>query len=503
MTAVADTTAEVSKVSLSDQLKRRWASVLQGQGLKARVFRGGAWLGAGSFSEQVIRFGRNMILTRLLAPEAFGTMAVVLSACSVVQTIMDVGVREALIQNPKGSEDDYVGAAWWMAFGRGVSFWICVFTIAPFVARFYGNPDLSPLFRVAALGLLFEGALSSRAYAAIREMKFRKWAIINHGGAIAGVFVTIVLSFLLRNVWALIFGYVAENVGRFVLSYIVCPYLPPRRLPLTAIRDLWKFSRQAFGLSILNLIFARTDIFVLAKMFSPAELGLYTMAIFLIQTPTGFLMNLLGQTLLPTFSQIQSDRGRTNRVLVQVTAAIILVGMPALIVVAFCGRSLLAILYGSRYAAAVGPLIAASFVALLNAVNGQLTIVYYARGLPHLHRRCVLITATTMVVLTYPFVLRFGLVGGQLAALVAILAGFLFQVLRLHDLTMLNLLEYAKLFGMFGAVSIVVSLFCMGLRTISLFNQPLPNILVGFIAYATACGFGAWIFVKRTEGLTA
>src|SRR5215831_5384145 len=189
MTAVAETTTEVSKVGLSHQLRRSWASILQGESLKARVFRGGAWLGAGSFSEQVIRFGRNMVLTRLLAPEAFGTMAVVLSACSVVQTIMDVGVREALIQNPKGSEDDYVGAAWWMAFGRGLSFWICVSAIAPFVAKFYGNPDLSPLFRVAALGLLFEGALSSRAYAAIREMKFRKWAIINHGGAIAGVIV--------------------------------------------------------------------------------------------------------------------------------------------------------------------------------------------------------------------------------------------------------------------------------------------------------------------------
>jgi O-antigen/teichoic acid export membrane protein len=106
MTVVAETTAEVSKVSLSGQLKKSWASILQGESLKARVFRGGVWLGAGSFSEQVIRFGRNMILTRLLAPEAFGTMAVVLSACSVVQTIMDVGVREALIQNPKGTEED-------------------------------------------------------------------------------------------------------------------------------------------------------------------------------------------------------------------------------------------------------------------------------------------------------------------------------------------------------------------------------------------------------------
>ena len=77
----------------TDRLRKPFEAALTGDGLKAKVFRGGAWLGAGSSLEQVIRFVRNMILTRLLAPEAFGTMAIVLSASSVVQTIMDVGVK--------------------------------------------------------------------------------------------------------------------------------------------------------------------------------------------------------------------------------------------------------------------------------------------------------------------------------------------------------------------------------------------------------------------------
>jgi len=491
MTSVAETTTEVSKVSLSGRLKKNWASILQGESLKARVFRGGAWLGAGSFSEQVIRFGRNMILTRLLAPEAFGTMAVVLSACSVVQTIMDVGVREALIQNPKGSEDDYVGAAWWMAFGRGLSFWICVSAIAPFVAKFYGNPDLSPLFRVAALGLLFEGALSSRAYAAIREMKFRKWAIINHGGAIAGVVVTIVLSFLLRNVWALVLGYVAENVGRFTLSYMVCPYFPPRRLPLPAVRDLWKFSRQAFGLSLLNLIFARTDIFVLAKMFRPAEIGLYTMAIYLVQTPTSFVMNLLGQTLLPTFSRVQDDRARINRILIQVSSVLALVAMPGLFFLSFCGRSLLSIVYGSRYSEAAGPLMVASFVAVLNLLNGQITSVFFAKGHPQLHRRCVVIMAIAMIALIYPSIKAFGLVGGQLAALFAIGTGLLFQIARLRHMTQLDLSRYAKVILISGIVSAGIAVACLSTRSWAFISQPLPNIAIGIVGCIAAyliCG---------------
>jgi lipopolysaccharide exporter len=473
------------------RLKTYLQPILGGDTLKAKVFRGGAWLGAGSVAEQATRFGRNMILTRLLAPQAFGEMAIVLSAVSVIHTIMDIGVREALIQNPRGSEDEYVGAAWWMAFGRSASFWAILTVIAPLIAKFYGNPELTALFRVSAVGVLFEGALSSRAYVAIREMKFRKWAIINHGGAIVGVVVTLILSLLIKDVWALVLGYGAETVGRCVLSFVVCPYLPPLRWPMAAIRDLLHYSRKAFGLSLLNLIFARADIFVLAKMVSPTELGLYTMAIYLVQTPTSFIMNLLGQTLLPTFAQIQDDKERINRILIQVTSALALVGMPAIFFLYFCGHSLLQLVYGSRYSAAATPLVIASLVALLNLLNGQITSIFFAKGTPQLHRRSVVIMAIVMIVLIYPFVRWFGLSGGQLAALVSIVAGFLFQIERVNKLTDLNVIDFGKLFLVAVGVSLGVAVVCIGARTFIAVAHPIPNILVGLLGCLIAYGISA------------
>jgi len=477
------------------RVKEKLELMLLGDTLKAKVFRGGAWLGAGSVAEQATRFGRNMILTRLLAPEAFGEMAIILSACSVIHTIMDIGVKESLIQNPRGSEKEYIGAAWWMAFGRSASFWAILSVIAPFIAKFYGNPELTPLFRVSAIGVLFEGAISSRAYVAIREMKFRKWAIINHGGAIAGVIVTLILSFLIRDVWALVLGYGAETVGRFALSFIVCPYLPPLRLPMAAIKDLLVYSRRAFGLSLLNLIFARADIFVLAKMFSPAELGLYTMAIYLVQTPTSFIMNLLGQTLLPTFAQIQNDRARINRILIQVTSALALVGMPVIFFLFFSGRSVLQLVYGARYSAAVGPLIIASFVALLNILNGQITSIFFAEGHPQLHRRCVVIMAITMIVLIYPFVRWFGLSGGQLAALVSMVAGFLFQIVRVKTLNKLDVVNFGKVFPVSVGVSSAVAAVCVSARRFTIVAHPIPNILTGLVGCMIAFAISA-VFLR-------
>src|SRR5580698_3271441 len=288
-------------------LKSVITSVTSAEGLKGHVFRGGMWLGAGSLTEQTFRFVRNIILTRILAPEAFGTMAIILSTASVLQSLTEVGVKEALIQNPRGEEDDHISAAWWLAAGRALSFYLILFLVAPLVARFYHSSELSGLLRVATVGVLFDGVLSTRAYVLIKRMKFSRWAFINHGGGLIGVLVTVLLSFKLRNVWALVFGYCAESVGRCLLSYIFCPYVPNFRINRTAALELLQFSKGVFGLPLLNLIFIRADIFVLAKLYSASELGFYAMAIYLVQTPTGFAMNMLGQTLMPTFAHTQSD----------------------------------------------------------------------------------------------------------------------------------------------------------------------------------------------------
>ncbi len=479
-------------------------NVLNGGGLKAKVFRGGIWMGAGSFSEQLTRFGRNMILTRLLAPEAFGTMAVVLSAGSVIQMVTDIGVKEAIIQNPRGSEDDYLSAAWWIASFRALSIYACIFLLAPVLSKFYGNHELIPLLRVVALSVVFEGTLSSKAYVAIKNMSFKKWAAIHHGGGIGGVILTLILSLFIRDVWALVLGNVAESAMRWALSYVLCPYAPLASWNRQAARDLLRFSRGLFGLSFLNLIFTRADVFVLAKLYSPAALGFYVMGIYLVQTPAGFLMNLLGQTLLPTFSKVQGNKVRENRILLQLNSLLVQLGMPALVFMFLCGRSLLILFYGSRYAAAAVPLMLASCVVFVNILNGQITTVFYGRGVPQLHRRSVAIMAVLMVALVYPFSKWFGLPGGQMACFLAVVTGYVFQLVRLRDLTNLPLMEYAKPFATGAMFSMVVLAIWLGTTWLGasrfpMLSRPIASVALGALGCSLAYGFCAAVFLRKRQ----
>jgi O-antigen/teichoic acid export membrane protein len=469
---------EMNLIRSCGRVKVVIGNLLLGDGLKAKAMRGGTWLGAGSVTEQVARFTRNMILTRLLAPGAFGAMAIVLSCSAIIGTLTDVGQRASVIQNPRGGEEAYLNAGWWIAMCRALSIYAIIFALGPRVAQFYGNAELSGLLRVALLSTLFDGAMSPRSILPQKEMKFGRWMAISNGGGICGVILTVILSFYLRDVWALAIGSCSENAFRCLLSYILCPGLPSLGFDRHAARDLYKFSRAVVGLSFLNLIFSRTDIFFLGKLYSTTTLGLYTMAIFLVQTPSSFMTTVMSQILFPSFAHVQNDKERVNRILITVTSWLTLLGLPAVVAICLCARSLLSVIYGTRYMAAAGPLAFAAAVVCLNVLNAAVTCVFSGIGRPALHRRAVAASAVAMLVAIYPACKLFGVVGGQIAALLAITLSYFLQVVRMREVTGLNLLGYARGFAVPALGSAGMLAVVLGGRRLGLTPGPTADVIL-------------------------
>ncbi len=461
---------------------------VQGENLRAKTTRGAALLGGASVAEQASRFARNMLLTRLLAPSVFGTMAIVMSASSIVGSLSDIGLKASVVRNPRGREPAYLNAAWWLAMGRGLGVYAICFVMAPWVARFYGNLEISALLRVALLSVVLEGAMSPRSCLPQKEMKFGRWAAITNGGALCGVILTVILSFVLRDVWALAIGYLSENVFRCLLSYILCPGLPLFGWDRDAVRDLLSYSRGAYGLSFLNLIFTRTDIFVLGKLYSPTALGLYTMAVYLAQTPTGFIQNTVASALFPAFAHVQEDHERINRVLLEATSWLIVLGLPAVVVVWLYAPSLLTVIYGARYLKSAGPLAVAAAVAFLSVLNGVITDAFSAMGRPALHRRAVAASAVIMIVAIYPACKILGVVGAQIAALLAIGTSYLLQIMRIRRLTGLDLARYGTTFVPAGLVSAALLCGGFGIHFLGLAEGNAAQISLALCVFLLAYG---------------
>jgi len=415
-------------------------------------------------------------------------MAIVMSSASLVDTLTDVGQKRAIIQNPRGGEDAYLSASWWLGMGRAIFSYFLIFSVAPWISSFYGRPELTGLLRVALLGILLNGAMSPRSILAQKDLKLRRWATIANGGGILGVILTVLLSFVIRDVWALAIGNCGEQAFRCLLSYALCPGLPSRHWDGRAAREILTFSRGVFGLGFLNLIIARADIFVLAKLYPSAALGIYALAVSLVTTPSMFFTNVMSESLIPALSSVQEDMERLNRTLVEVTSWLILLGLPAAVSISLCAPYLLTVLYGSRYVAAVGPLSLASIAVLLTDLNAAISCVLFAKGRPGLHRHSVVVTAAMMLVSVYPACKLLGPVGGQVAAFVAIAVGYAFQLMCLRQVTSLNLSRYGAAFVVPAVVSAGLLAFVLGSRHLGVPARPAAQIAlcVGgcMVAYA-------------------
>jgi O-antigen/teichoic acid export membrane protein len=197
---------------------------------------------------------------------------------------------------------------------------------------------------------------------------------------------------------------------------------------------------------------------------------------------------MLGQTLFPAFAHVQNDKERVNRILVEVTSWMILAGLPGVVVIYLCGHSLLLIMYGGRYVAAAGPLSVAAAVVFLTVLNAPITCALIGMGRPELHRHAVAASAIIMLITIYPACKLLGVVGGQVAALLATAAGYAFQVVRMRTLTGLDLGCYGKEFVRAMVVSGGLLAVGFGARYLGLATRPLANVALAvgscIVAYA-------------------
>jgi O-antigen/teichoic acid export membrane protein len=205
-------------------------------------------------------------------------------------------------------------------------------------------------------------------------------------------------------------------------------------------------------------------------------------------TPSIFVTSMFAQTLFPALTHVQEDNERINRILTEVTSWLILFGLPGIAVMCLCGRSLLSLAYGSRYIEAAGPLIVASAVAFLNLLNAAITCVFTAVGRPALHRRAVTASAFAMLIAIFPACKLFGMVGGQVAALLAIILSYLLQVIRMRSLTGLNLLRYFKTVIPASLASAGILIAGYGLRLFGLSSGPAANLTIGVTTCVAAYG---------------
>lgn len=473
----------------------KFGQFLVSDSLKLKIIRGSLWLSIGGGAEYGLRFLRNMLLARLLAPELLGTMAIILAISAAFESFTQLGIKEAIIQSPRGKEPTYLNIAWWISFGRAIILYAIGFAAAPLIANFYNDQSLVMYIRIAFLIVLFNGSMSVKAYTLLKDMKCVKWAIVNHGGGFLGVLCTIILSIFYHNIWALVIGYVAESALRLILSFCLCPYIPSLEFAKKDTASLIKFSRGVFGLPVFYFVFKKTDIFVLGKLVPKVTLGLYSMVIALAQIPSTFANMLLSPILLPTFSKIINDHNKLKTYLLKLNTMIWVIFLPALAFVGTNGKGLLWQVYGQEYSTQTIVFFFLFSSEVCRILSLPISNLYLALGKPELQRFFVILRAAVMVMLIFPMTKAFGAPGAAASALFSNIVAYFFQFVRAREFTDISLRQY--LFAMLKTSTIIVPVIVPTILFAKFHSNVFHGIIPGIIGMIISYSILAIFLLKK------
>jgi O-antigen/teichoic acid export membrane protein len=296
---------------------------------------------------------------------------------------------------------------------------------------------------ISFVAILFNGAVSTRAFIALKKMRYVRWVTIMQGSALGGVCVTLALVWLLRDLRALVYGYIAEAVFRFALSFFVCPFKPGFEFEKTQTGELFRFAGGMAGVPFLTFLFLQADIFVLGKIVNKHDLGLYGMAGSLAAAPAVLISIFINPILMPAFAQIRDQFNRINIALIKATRAMSLVGFSLCAWVVLFGPYIMRITYGPAYEAA-GSVLAILFCAtVLRTMASPIPAIYLGIGQPALNRIFAAIRTGLMVLIVYPSVLLFGLKGAASAGALSMVIAWIFQVRQMVVLTKLDIKKYS------------------------------------------------------------
>lgn len=414
-----------------------------GHGLSSRVLKSGSVLGVGTLIERLARLGRNMVLARIIAADQFGLMAIVLAVIALFEALTEVGVAQAVIQNKKGDTPEFLNIAWWFGVGRGLIVAALAVPLAPAVAYFYGQPELTALIMVAPLTMVFTGFSSPRIYALQRQFRFGATLWTVQGAGLLGTAFTIALGFALQSVWALMWGTIFEAFVRCVLSFILCPIRPRLRFDPDARRDLFRFTRGMAGLSVLTLVIMQADTFVLGAVVPATELGLYTMAIALAAFPLSIFSKVVQPLVVPILALHQEDMGGMRRMVLTLSRLVWLFGLPMAVILAIVSESLLVVVYGRAEFASAAPAFSLYSCFIVVYMASMVTFsVYLAIARPELQRRFTILRAALVVVMIYPLSVWLGGTGAALALLISMIGAMAAQLFTLRRITGLGILSY-------------------------------------------------------------
>ncbi len=344
-------------------LQRPDALSLNPKSLRHRLVRAASWSLLGYGVSQVIRLGSNLVLTRLLAPELFGVMAIGYMVVVGLNMFSDIGLGPSIVQNPRGEDPRFLNVCWAVQILRGsiiTLVGLCVALALHLATKVWATSGATSVYAdprlpgvVAGLSLIgvVYGLESTKVWLARRRMALGRLTQIELASSVVATVVTLVWAFWSPSIWALVFGWVVGAMVKTAATHLALQG-PGNRLQWEsqAFSEIFAFGKWTFLSSSLSFVLTSGDRIMLGGLLDTKMMGFYAIAFLLVNSLQAAMGRLEGYALLPALGEVVRIRpAQLKRTIYRVRLpldVVCLLFSGALVVL---GDLIVKTLYDSRY----------------------------------------------------------------------------------------------------------------------------------------------------------
>ncbi len=278
--------------------------------LKNKIGNAAKWSSVTEILTKLITPVTNMILARLLAPEAFGVVATVSMIISFVDMFTDAGFQKYLIQHEFANQkekDQSTNVAFLTNLVISLLLWYIIIIFRNPIANIVGNPGLGNVIAIACIQLPLTSFSSIQMALYKRDFDFKTLFVARTVFAVMPLIITIPLAIAGFNYWALIIGAICGQASNAIILTIRSKWKPSLFYSFSLLKDMFAFSMWTLLEAISVWFTLWVDVFIIGNAFTEYHLGLYKNSLNMVNSLMAVVRSSIIPVLFSTLSRLQND----------------------------------------------------------------------------------------------------------------------------------------------------------------------------------------------------
>lgn len=347
--------------------------------LRQKVISGIGWTTLNRISEKGLKFAISVLLARLLTPEAFGLIGMIVVFTGFASLFADAGFGAALVQREE-IEERHLSSVFWLQAVLGILLTLGFASAAPLIAQFYGEPLLELLTMFVAIQFTIESLGTVQTALFRRTMDFKKITIVKLVATIVSGSIAITLALLDYGVWSLVWQTVVNTAGDVAAVWVLSSWYPRFLFDWRALRELASYSTNLLGFNTINYWTRNSDDLLIGRYVGSSGLGIYNRAYETMMLPIYLIRGIIGEVMFPTLSRLQKDTDLVRRVYLRATRTIGFISIPMMCGLMVVAESFVLALFGPKWEAVVPVLQVLCLIGIKQPVSSTTGWIFKSQG---------------------------------------------------------------------------------------------------------------------------